>query len=144
MSSLSSDSPRILYVVNPAVTNIELNTLFVSAWPDHTDSDFQPVLRRSLAYIGAYMGNELVGFVNLAWDGNIHAFILDTTVHALYQRQGIGSQLLQHAIQVAHTRGIVWLHVDYEPQFEAFYRSNGFRSTLAGLLNVQERVTVGG
>ena len=43
------------------------------------------MLARSLTYVAAYDtvggGEQLVGFVNVAWDGGIHAFLLDTTVH---------------------------------------------------------------
>ena len=139
MSTTVTSSSTISFFISPDVTNTELNKLFATAWPNHTASDFQPVLQRSLAYVCAYADSELVGFVNLAWDGSIHAFILDTTVHARCQRQGIGTKLLHHAIQVARARGIVWLHVDYEPHLDAFYCSSGFRPTMAGLLNVEEQ-----
>ena len=32
--------------------------------------------------------------------------------------------------------GVEWLHVDYEPHLEGFYRGCGFRHTAAGLLHV--------
>jgi ribosomal protein S18 acetylase RimI-like enzyme len=80
------------------------------------------ILDRSLAYICAFPGERLVGFVNLAWDGGIHAFILDTTVHPDMRRLGIGSELLKHATAVAHKQGIEWLHVDFEPHLTSFYR----------------------
>jgi len=39
-----------------------------------------------LAYACAYDAEHLIGFVNLAWDGGIHTFLLDTTVHPDLQR----------------------------------------------------------
>ena len=36
--------------------------------------------RHSLGWVCARRGGELVGFVNVAWDGGAHAFILDTVV----------------------------------------------------------------
>lgn len=122
--------------ISPAVTNEELNALFVTAWENHTASDFSPILSRSLLYICAYDGDRLVGFVNLAWDGGIHAFLLDTTVHADYQRRGIGVMLVQKAVEAARGHGIEWVHVDYEPHLKAFYVRCGFRPTEAGLLNL--------
>ena len=126
----------ITYRVSPAVTNAELNTLFAAVWPGAGEADFQPVLAHSLAYICAYDGPTLVGFVNLAWDGGIHAFLLDTTVHRDWQRRGIGRRLVREAVAVAAARGMEWLHVDYEPHLDGFYRGCGFQPTLAGLIRL--------
>ena len=123
--------------MNLGVTNDELNTLFAAAWLGHVSSDFEPVLSRSLAYICACEGNRLVGFVNLAWDGGVHAFVLDTTVHPDFQRNGIGRQLVKCAIEAAKECHIEWLHVDYEPHLHHFYRQCGFESTQAGLMNLR-------
>jgi GNAT superfamily N-acetyltransferase len=87
-----------------------------------------------LAHVGAYDGERLVGFVNVAWDGGVHAFLLDTTVHPEFQRQGIATTLVRRAAELARERGAQWLHVDYEPHLEGFYRGCGFRPTLAGLI----------
>jgi hypothetical protein len=40
------------------------------------------VKRHSLGWVCARDGAELVGFVNVAWDGVVHAFVLDTMVAA--------------------------------------------------------------
>lgn len=84
--------------------------------------------------MGAYQGEQLVGFVNVAWDGGIHAFILDTCVHADFRRQGIATRLVRQAEEAARERGAKWLHVDFEPHLAAFYAGCGFRPTAAGLI----------
>jgi GNAT superfamily N-acetyltransferase len=134
--------PAIEYRVSPAVSNEDLNALFVASWPDHLWSDFSPVLSRSLAYICACAGDLLIGFVNVAWDGGVHAFLLDTTVHPDWRRRGIGRQLVLHAAEAARERGMHWLHVDYEPHLDGFYRRCGFWPTLAGLIRLQEGASV--
>jgi GNAT superfamily N-acetyltransferase len=116
----------------PQVTARELNDLFAAAWTNHKESQFRSILEHSLAYIGAYDGGRLVGFVNVAWDGGIHGFLLDTTVHTDYQGHGIGSQLVERAAEVTAQNGVEWLHVDYEPQLEDFYQACGFTETRAG------------
>jgi GNAT superfamily N-acetyltransferase len=131
---MQTNLDNITYHVHPAVSNDDLNALFAVSWPNHEWSDFQPILKRSLAYVCGYANNRLIGFVNLAWDGGIHAFLLDTTVHPDWRRRGIGRQLVLRAITVARERGMQWLHVDYEPQLEGFYRACGFQPTLAGLI----------
>jgi ribosomal protein S18 acetylase RimI-like enzyme len=133
MASLNSP---ITYSTSPALSNDALNALFAAAWPDHSWSDFAPVLSRSLAYICAHHADRLIGFVNLAWDGGIHAFLLDTTVHPEFQRRGIGRELVLRAAEAARQRGIAWLHVDYELHLEGFYRGCGFRHTQAGLIRL--------
>jgi GNAT superfamily N-acetyltransferase len=122
--------------VNPLVTNEQINDLFAAAWPNHIASDFQQVLGHSLLYVCAYVDERMVGFVNMAWDGGIHAFLLDTTVHPDFQRQGIGVQLVQTAVQEARNRGIEWVHVDYEPHLRKFYERCGFKRTEAGLIDL--------
>ena len=124
----------INYTISPALSSAALNALFAAAWPTHRPYDFQPILARSLAYCCAFIEDQLIGFVNLAWDGGIHCFLLDTTVHPLWQRRGIGRQLVGLACTIARERGMEWLHVDYEPQLAPFYEACGFRPTAAGLI----------
>jgi GNAT superfamily N-acetyltransferase len=129
-------SPDIVYSISPPVRNDTLNALFAAAWPNHSWRDFQPVLACSLAYVCCSASNQLIGFVNLAWDGGLHAFLLDTTVHPARQRQGIGSALVRQTTAVARERDVAWLHVDYEPHLDSFYRNCGFQPTLAGLIQL--------
>jgi predicted N-acetyltransferase YhbS len=128
---------EITYRLSPPVTNETLNGLFGAAWENHQPSDFAPVLSRSLAYVCAYEGERLVGFVNLAWDGGVHAFLLDTTVHPNVQRRGIGIELVRAAVDAARARGVEWVHVDYEPHLDAFYARCGFEPTRAGLIHLR-------
>ena len=129
---------EIRYITSPPVSNEELNALFDAAWPGHTFSDFTQILSHSLLYVCAYAGEQLIGFVNVAWDGGIHAFILDTTVHPDFRRRGIGVELVQRAATEAQLRAIEWLHVDYEPHLASFYAACGFRSTHAGLIHLPD------
>jgi ribosomal protein S18 acetylase RimI-like enzyme len=108
---------EVVYCINPPVTNEALNSLFDAAWSQHDWRGFQSVVSRSPTYVCAYQGDRLIGFVNLAWDGGLHAFVLDTTVHPEMRRQGIGQQLVRHAVMVAHERGVEWVHVDFEPHY---------------------------
>jgi GNAT superfamily N-acetyltransferase len=127
---------NILYQIHPPVTNEALNSLFTASWPDPDNTDFQTVLSHSLVYVCAYHNEHLIAFVNVAWDGGIHAFLLDTTVHPAYRRQGIGVQLVRQAIACAQAKGMRWLHVDYEPHLTHFYQECGFTHTKAGLIRL--------
>jgi GNAT superfamily N-acetyltransferase len=128
--------PAITYRISPPVGNAELNALFAAAWENHTARDFAPILALSLVYVCAYHTGGLAGFVNLAWDGGAHAFLLDTTVHPAQQRQGIGRRLVELAAAAARLHRLEWVHVDYEPHLEAFYHRCGFRPTAAGVMRL--------
>jgi GNAT superfamily N-acetyltransferase len=122
--------------VRARLTDAQLNTLFAAAWPDHVDMRFGPIHERSLTWVSAWRREELVGYVNVATDGGVHAFLLDTTVHPSEQRQGLGRQLVRAAAQHAAGAGATWLHVDHEPHLDAFYRASGFTPTTAGLMRL--------
>lgn len=121
---------------NAPVTDGQLNELFFAAWPGHRERSFRPVFAVSLAYFCAFEGERLAGYVNVAWDGCTHAFILDPTVRPEFRRRGIGLQLVRQALEEARERGVAWVHVDYEPQLREFYARCGFRQTEAGLIHL--------
>lgn len=128
----------IEYEIGSDVTNEALNALFADAWRDHAPRDFSAVLSQNLCHVCAVADGVLVGFVNVAWDGDKHAFLLDPTVHSDFQRQGIGTHLVRHATDVARSKGVEWLHVDYEPRLSGFYARCGFGTTEAGLMSLNE------
>lgn len=130
---------QVRYRISPEVANEELDGLFADAWQTPPGTrNYAPVLRRSLGYVCAYSGDELVGFVNIAWDGGLHAFLLDTTVRSDLQRRGIGRELVRRAQNLARKAGASWLHVDYEPALGEFYRKCSFRETEAGLVDLTQ------
>lgn len=121
---------------SPEINHEELRALYAAAWPNDAIPRFDRVLERSLVYVCAYLCDRLVGFVNVAWDGGSHAFLLDPTVHPHFQRQGVGTALVQKAIEDAGKRQAKWLHVDHVPQLGPFYARCGFRPTSAGVLQL--------
>jgi ribosomal protein S18 acetylase RimI-like enzyme len=82
-----------------------------------------------------------VGFVNVAWDGCVHAFLLDTKVHPDHQRRGIGTELVRQAALHSKGAGCEWIHVDFDngDGLAPFYLSAcGFRSTPAGVIHLRD------
>jgi GNAT superfamily N-acetyltransferase len=117
--------------------DIILNRLYAATWPDHQERDFQRVLERSVAYVGAFDEDDLVvGFVYVAWDGGAHAFLLEPTVLPTHRNRGIGTQLIRLASREAADAGAEWLHVDYGPGLERFFTSCGFHPSNAGVLSL--------
>lgn len=112
-------------------------SMWQAAWGTDPGAYVETVLPRSLGWVGAFDGERPVGFVNLAWDGGAHAFLLDTLVQPDWRRQGLATRLVQRATELARQRGAHWLHVDYEPHLAGFYAACGFRPTQAGLIHLQ-------
>jgi len=95
------------------------------------------VNRHSLGWVCAQDGADLVGFVNVAWDGAIHAFILDTMVAANHRRQSIATEMLAICTREARNARCEWLHVDFEEHLRPFYFERaGFAPTHAGLIRL--------
>ncbi|PSL57462.1 acetyltransferase (GNAT) family protein [Saccharothrix carnea] len=117
--------------------NPEVDALHAEGFDhDPLDDDWWgQVTRHSLGWVTARRGTTLVGFVNVAWDGAVHAFILDTLVTAAERRQGVGRQLVAEAVAGARAAGCEWLHVDFDDHLKRFYfDSCGFQPTHAGLI----------
>ena len=123
---------------NVPIAGEDLNALRAASWEGVQTRDWEPVLARSMGWVCATDRGRLVGFVNVAWDGGAHAFLLDTSVHRDHQRRGIGTALVREAIALARDGGAEWLHVDYEEDLELFYRGCGFRPTPTGLLYLRQ------
>jgi len=133
---------EIIYRVNSGVANEELNGLYSVSWQNHSAMDFQSILKQNLLYVCAYYSDRLIGFIRLAWDGEIHAFVLEPTVHPDFRRRGVGTNLVKQSALAAKERGIEWLHVDFEPHLQEFYDKCGFRKTRAGLMNLKDNSNI--
>ena len=120
-----------------AFDNAEVNALHAEGF-GHTvlDDDWKSQVERwSLGWVCARDGDELVGFVNVPWDGAVHAFILDTLVSGRARRRGIGSRMVAIAAEQARAAGCEWLHVDFDDELGSFYYDAcGFQPAPAGLI----------
>ena len=120
----------------------EVNELHAEAFEhsvfDDEDWDWRAQLHRhSLGWVCARDGDALAGFVNVAWDGAVHAFVLDTMVARTSRGRGIGTELVAVAATEARRAGCEWLHVDFEDHLRGFYLDAcGFKETNAGLIEL--------
>ena len=94
----------------------------------------------SLGWVTARDGDgTLVGFVNVAWDGGDHAFLIDTKVRPDRQRRGVGTELVRVAARHAKEAGCEWMEVDFDEPLEPFYYGAcGFVPAPAGLLHLPD------
>lgn len=127
----------ITYKWREVFDNAEINVLHAEGFAHRVLDDdwWTQVNRHSLGWVCAKRAGTLVGFVNVAWDGGIHAFILDTMVAGVARRQGVGQRLVAHAVEHARSAGCEWLHVDFDDHLRPFYfNACGFQPTNAGLI----------
>lgn len=135
---MAHHEPAVEYVWCGAFESMEIERLHAEAFGHRvTKYDWQAQLQRSLGWVIARSDKRLVGFVNVAWDGGVHAFILDTMVAIGERRRGIATRLIEQAHMRAREAGCEWLHVDFDDHLDEFYlKACGFRPTKAGLIDL--------
>jgi GNAT superfamily N-acetyltransferase len=133
----------ITYAWREDVTNAEMNALHAEAFDtrvyDETEWDWVEQLRgHSLGWATARdEAGTLVGFVNIPWDGLVHAWIQDTMVASAARRRGIGVKLVALAVEEARRAGCEWMHVDFDDHLRPFYfDACGFTPTNVGLIEL--------
>jgi len=137
--TLDGPGPQVEYRWRGNASDAELVSL-VEAHGGHSEAGWWDQTRPfSLGWVTARLASgELVGFVNVAWDGGAHAFLIDTKVASAYQRRGIATELVAEAVRQARQAGCEWVHVDFEDYLAPFYfTACGFRPTSAGLIKLR-------
>jgi GNAT superfamily N-acetyltransferase len=122
--------------------NHEVNALHAEAFEtrvfDEAEWNWQELVNRhSLGWVVARDGAALAGFVNVLWDGLVHAWIQDLMVAAAARGEGVGTEIVAVARERAREAGCEWLHVDFEDALKPFYfGSCGFTPTNGGLIRL--------
>ena len=129
----------VSYLWRGEFSNEALNNLHAQAFrhkPLEVDW-WRQVNGHSLGWVCAVHGAEIVGFVNVGWDGGVHAFLLDTIVAPSARRQGIATKMVAMAVTEARKAGCEWLHVDFEDDLRHFYFDKcGFKPAEAGVIRL--------
>ena len=99
-------------------------------WTNYTNQPqmLEQSLAHSLATYLARDGEEIVGVVRLIGDGFSSVFVQDLIVLPSYQRQGIGSALMEKALGDFKDAYQVQLATDQTEKTLGFYRSLGFET----------------
>ena len=80
----------------------------------------------SLKIYAAYIDNKVIGIIRIVGDGYSVILIQDILVCPEYQREGIGTALLQHVLEEYKNVYQKHLLTDNTPKTIQFYKSLGF------------------
>jgi GNAT superfamily N-acetyltransferase len=134
--------PEVEYRWRGEIADEELVALTESHGCNSAPGWWDQIRSYSLGWVTARTADgAAVGFVNVAWDGCDHAFLLDTKVRPDHQRRGIGTELVRQAVLHCKRAGCEWVHVDFEDSalLAPFYLSAcGFRATPAGVIHLPD------
>ena len=83
--------------------------------------------QHSLLVLGAYKEGNLCGIIRVVGDGHTVIFIQDVLVAPKWQRQGIGTALMNAVLDRYSDVRQIQLTTDNTAKTAAFYRSLGFR-----------------
>ena len=122
------------------VDDKELNaSMFISfvhqVWPGDYDMERTKSALSKTLNITAYDQKKLVGCLRTLSDGYYFGTITELLVLPQYQKQGVGSKLLQLAKDNTPTM----LYFGSQPDVEKFYEKNGCQKSLQSYMIIKER-----
>jgi GNAT superfamily N-acetyltransferase len=116
----------VLYSFTRPIPPAALQHLFQQTlWAaNRSPEDIRALLESTPVCLGAWLGDELVGFARAITDDRYRALIEDVVVESSLRGQGIGSAMLAHLIErLAHVEELLLLCDDARI---GFYQRHGF------------------
>lgn len=77
--------------------------------------------------VSVYQKDELIGFGRIISDGVYQTLICDVMVHPVYQKQGIGSTIVNHLLKKCQEEGLKKVQLFSAKGKHNFYKRLGFR-----------------
>ena len=128
----------ITYEWRGGFENDEWHALHAEAFDTRLfDDDWKAITARvSMGWVVARDdAGTLVGFVNVLWDGLVHAWIQDVMVASTVRGRGVATEMVARVGRHATEAKLEWLHVDFDDELKPFYvDACGFTPTNAGLI----------
>ena len=125
----------MVYKVNDTGLTASVFLPFVNQiWEGCYDAEKTDAALAKTLNITAYEAGTLVGCLRILTDGYYFGTITELLVLPSFQRQGVGSRLLQLA--KAHTPTL--LYFGAQPEAEAFYEKNGCKKSLQSYILEKE------
>ncbi|GAA0339068.1 GNAT family N-acetyltransferase [Bacillus carboniphilus] len=92
-------------------------------WDERSEEDIESMLMNVIS-VGAWKDGVLVGFARAISDGRFRAYIEDVVVHSEYQRQNVGTQLMERLLRKLSHIDVISLFC--EEHLIPFYKSHQF------------------
>lgn len=92
-----------------------------------TSEELFTALKKSWYTISAYQADKLVGFARIVADGIVHAMVYDLIVLPEYQKQGIGSGILNKIVEHCVQNRIRDIQLFSADGKMSFYEKHGFK-----------------
>ena len=110
---------------------VELEQLLQSVgWSRRPIRRVKKALDNSLLKVGLWQHDpkfpRLIGFARCTGDGLIEATIWDVAIHPLYQRAGLGKELMRYILDSLREMKMERVTLFADPEVVAFYKHQGW------------------
>lgn len=126
------------YQTNPSASPESIAALRRSVGWGGMEAELRNPALRDYLQIACYDGDELVGFLDVVSNGVTDAYIQDVMVRPDYQGRGIGTELMNRAMERLKNDRIYMISVIYgEESLRPFYERFGFCTMLCGQMETR-------
>ena len=126
------------YVTDPSVSPESIATLRRSVGWGCMETELKDPAMQDYLRIACYDGDKLAGFLAVVSNGVTDAYIQDVMVHPDYQGKGIGTELMNRAIQRLKADRVYMISVIYGgEELRPFYEKFGFTTMLCGQMETR-------
>lgn len=125
------------YEFSVQVSPQEISELRKSVGWNSMEEYYNDSLKQSYFYICCYEEDKLIGFLDVVSNGVTDAYIQDVMVSPKYQGKGIGTALINKAINKLKEDNIYMISVIFEESLLSFYNKFGFNTMLSGQLDTR-------
>lgn len=126
------------YQTNPSASPESIAALRRSVGWGGMEAELRNPALRDYLTIACYDGDELVGFLDVVSNGVTDAYIQDVMVRPDYQGRGIGTELMNRAMERLKNDRIYMISVIYgEESLRSFYERFGFCTMLCGQMETR-------
>jgi N-acetylglutamate synthase-like GNAT family acetyltransferase len=96
----------------------------VGWWQDRLEQDIEEMLIKERS-VGAWNDNTLIGFARVVTDGKFRAYIEDVVIQHSFQKEGIGTRLIEKLLEDLSHIDVISLFC--EEHLIPFYQKNNFK-----------------
>ena len=128
----------ITYIENKPISPKDIVNLRLSVGWNGMEECYNNPLMTSYYHIACYDDDKLIGYVDSVSNCVTDAYIQDLTVNPSYQKQGIGTNLMNRIIEKLKENKIYMISVLFDEKLLPFYKRFGFFSMLCGQMQTYE------